>query len=91
MRSSGSECTSTSAGLKYKGHDHEKAAKHLYTVNSLMIYLAENATKFTAGEMCRDIIPAMLKPRARVEYVRKNGRRGSRQEASRHQFGLDQF
>ena len=26
-----------------------------------MIYLAENATEFTAEEMCHDIIPAMLK------------------------------
>ena len=38
-----------------------------------MIYLAENATKFTPEEMCRDIIPAMLKPRARVEYVKLGG------------------
>ena len=34
------------AGLKYEGHDHDKAAKRLYTVNNLIIYLAENATKF---------------------------------------------
>ena len=55
------------AGLTYKGHDHEKAVKCMYTVNGLMVYLAENTTKFTLEELCRDIIPAMLKPRARVE------------------------
>ena len=54
-------------GLKYKDHHHEKAVKRLYTVKNLMIYLAENATKLTPEEMCRDIIPVMLKPRARVE------------------------
>ena len=46
------------AGLTYKGHDHEKAVKCMYTVNNLMIYLAENATKFTPEEMCRGIITA---------------------------------
>ena len=60
-------------GLKYDGRNHEKAVKRVYTVNNLMIYLAENATKFTPEEMCRDIIPAMLKPRARVEYVKLGG------------------
>ena len=60
-------------GLKYNGHNHEKAIKRLYTINNLMIYLAENAPKFTPEEMCRDIIPAMLKPRARVEYVNLGG------------------
>ena len=60
-------------GLKYDGHDHEKAVMRLYTVNNLMIYLAENATKFTPEEMCRNIIPAMLKPRARVVYVKLDG------------------
>ena len=75
-RISASECTSTTAmraGLKYEGHGHENAAKHMYTVNNLMIYLAENVTKFTADEMCRNIIPVMLKPRARVEYVKLGG------------------
>ena len=60
-------------GLKYKGHDYEKAVKCLYTVNNLMIYLAENATKFTPEEMCRGIIPAIFKPRARVESVKLDG------------------
>ena len=55
------------AGLKYEGHNHKKSAKCLYTVNNLMIYLTENATEFTADQMCRDIIPAMPKPRARGE------------------------
>jgi len=36
------------AGLDYKGHDHEKAVKRIYTINNLMVYLAENATKFSA-------------------------------------------
>ena len=62
------------AGLKYKGHDHEMAAKRMYTVNNLMIYLAENATKFTAEEMCRDTTDAILKTRARVEYVKLGGK-----------------
>ena len=57
-------------GLKYEGHDHKKAVKCMYTVNNLMIYLTENATKFTAEEMHRDSIPAMFKPRVRVEYVK---------------------
>ena len=35
------------AGLKYKGYDHEKANKRMYTINKLMIYLAENVPKFT--------------------------------------------
>ena len=61
------------AGLDYKGHDHEKAVKRIYTINNLMVYLAENATKFSAEELCRDIIPACLKPRARVEYVKCGG------------------
>ena len=61
------------AGLKYEGHGHKKAAKRIYTVNNLMIYLAENATKFTAEDMCRDIILAMPKPRVRVEYVKLGG------------------
>ena len=38
-----------------------------------MIYLAENATKFTAGELCCDITPAMLKPCAQMEYVKMSG------------------
>ena len=61
-------------GLKYEGHDHKKVVKRLYTVNNLMIYLAGNATKFTPEKMCRDIIPAMLKPRARVEYIKLGGK-----------------
>ena len=60
------------AGLKYEGHDHEKAAKRLYTINNLMIYLEGNATKFAAEEMS-DIIPGMLNSRARVEYVKIGG------------------
>ena len=60
-------------GLKCEGHGHEKAVKCMYTINNLMIYLAENAKKFTPEKMCRDIIPAMLKPRARVEYVKLGG------------------
>ena len=60
-------------GLKYKDHDHEKVVKRMHTLNNLMIYLAENATKFTPEEMRRDIIPAMLKPRARVECVIMSG------------------
>ena len=59
--------------LHYQGHDHEKAVKRLYTLNNLMEYLAENATKFSPEEMCRDIIPACLKPRARVEYIKNGG------------------
>ena len=51
------------AGLKYEGHDHKKAAKRMYTINNLMVYLAENTTKFTVEEMCHDMIPAMPKPR----------------------------
>ena len=35
------------AGLKYDGQDHEKAVKCIFTINKLMIYLAENTTKFT--------------------------------------------
>jgi len=62
------------AGLSYQGHDHERAVKRLYTLNNLMEYLAENATKFSPEEMCRDIIPACLKPRARVEYVKNSGK-----------------
>ena len=58
------------AGLKYKDHDHEKAAKCVYTVNNLMIYLTENVTNFTREEMCRNITPVMLKPRTQVEYVK---------------------
>ena len=59
---------------KYEGHDQEKAVKRLYTVkNNLMIYLAENTTKFTPEEICRDITPTVLKPRARVEYVKLGG------------------
>ena len=50
------------AGLKYKDHDHGKAAKRMYMVNNPMIYLAENTTEITA-----------LKPRARVEYVKLGG------------------
>ena len=61
------------ADLKYEGNDHENATKRLYTVNNLMIYLVENAPKFTAEEMCRDITPATLKPCARVEYVKMDG------------------
>ena len=38
-----------------------------------MIYLAENATKFAAEEMFCDIIPAMLKPRAQVDYIKMGG------------------
>ena len=38
-----------------------------------MVYLTENATKFSAEELCCDIIPARLKPRARVEYVKLSG------------------
>ena len=49
--------------LKYEGHDHKKAAKRMYTINNLMVYLAENTTKFTVEEMCHDMIPAMPKPR----------------------------
>ena len=60
-------------GLKYEDHGHEKAVKRMYAVNNLMLYLAENATKFTPEEMCCDIIHAMLKPRARVEYVKLSG------------------
>ena len=33
--------------------------------------MAENATKFSAEELCREIIPATLKPRARVENVKR--------------------
>ena len=55
------------AGCKYKGPNHEKAAKRLYTVNNLMMYLTENVTKFTVEEMCCYIISAMIKPRAQVE------------------------
>ena len=58
------------ADLNYEGHDHKKAAKRMYTVNNLMIYLAKNAKDFAVEEMCRDIIPAILKPRAQVEYVK---------------------
>ena len=65
--------TAMREGLNYEGHDHEKAVKRMYMVNNFMIYLTENATKFTLEEMCRDIIPAMLKPRARVEYVKLGG------------------
>ena len=68
------------AGLKYEGHDHKKASKCIYTVNILMMYLAENAAKFTTEEMCRDIIPAMLKPRARVEYVKMGGENLNKQQ-----------
>ena len=57
------------AGLKYEGQDHKKATKLLYTVSNLMIYLADNAAKFTEEEIYRNIIPAMLKPRTQVEYV----------------------
>ena len=56
-------------GLKYEGHDHKKAVKRMYMVNNLMMYLAENSTKFTAEDICRNIISAMLEPRARVEYI----------------------
>ena len=44
------------AGLKYKGHDHEKR------VNKLMIYLAENATKLTEEESAAISSPQCSRP-----------------------------
>ena len=38
-------------GLKYEGHDHKKVATLMYTVNNLMIYLAENANKYRGGDV----------------------------------------
>ena len=35
--------------------------------------MAENVTKFSAEELCREIVPATLKQRARVDYVKKGG------------------
>ena len=65
--SSASKCAAMRMSLKYESHVHKKATKRMYTVNNPMIYLAENATKFTAEEMCRDISFSRFSTRAQVE------------------------
>ena len=50
------------ASAKYIDRDHKRAAKRLFTANNLLESLAENATKFSVEELCRDIIPTCLKP-----------------------------
>ena len=40
--------------------------------------LRVNTTKFSPEEMCGNIIPVCLKPRARVEYVKKGRESSSR-------------
>ena len=50
------------AGLNYKGHNHKRATKQLYTMNNLLEYPMENATMFSLQA-------------ARVSQVRQEKRR----------------
>ena len=52
------------AGLAYQGHDHHDMAKKLWKINDSLEFMAEEAKKFTVRELCCEIIPSMLKPRA---------------------------
>ena len=58
--------------LGYTGHDKKRVIKRLFTINNLLEYLAENATKLAQSkELCCDIIPTRFKPCARVAYNKK--------------------
>ena len=57
------------AGLSYQGHDHHDMVKKLWKINELLEFMAEDVKKFTSRELCREIIPAMLKPRAAEKYT----------------------
>ena len=58
------QCVAIRAGRTKVTATRRRPSTYTQSTTLSMIYLAENATKFTAEEMCRNIIPAMLKPRA---------------------------
>ena len=66
------QCNAMSAGLSYNCHIRKKVMKQLFTINNLLAFLSENPTIFSTKELCRDNIPACLKPGAQqVEYIKQ--------------------
>ena len=61
------------AGLTYQEQDHKRAIKRLWAINGLLKCMSENATEFSAEELCHEIVPATLTPRATVECVKRGG------------------
>ena len=57
------------AGLAYQGCDHHDMTKKLWKINKSLEFMAEEAKKFTVRELCREIIPSALKPRAEEKYL----------------------
>ena len=52
------------SGHSYQGYDHHDMVKKLWKINESLEFVAEDTKKFTSRELCREIIPATLKPRA---------------------------
>ena len=61
-------------GLSYQGHDHREAIEQLYELNKLLPFLCEDASSFDEEDFCRNVIPATLRPMARVDYIKKGGK-----------------
>ena len=60
-------------GLTYKGHDHREAIIQLFEIHDILPNLAEGGTKFDDEDFFRNIVVKTLKPRARVDCVKRGG------------------
>ena len=60
-------------GLNYKGHDHRETIVQLFEIHEILPNLAEGGTKFDDEDFFQNIIVQTLKPRARVDYVKRGG------------------
>jgi hypothetical protein len=60
--------------LHYEGQDHETAAKWLFEIDNDIELFIEEAEGFLICKMVRKIIPQMLKPQARLKYIKKGGK-----------------
>ena len=61
-------------GLSYKGHDHREAIVQLIEIHDILPNRAEGGTKFDDKDVYRNIIVQTLKPRPRVDYVKRGGK-----------------
>ena len=61
-------------GLPYQGNDHREAIEQLIKINEILPNMCEGGSRFDAKYFHRHLIVATLHEKARVEFIKQDGR-----------------
>ena len=62
-------------GLPYQDNARREAIEQLFEINKILPNMCEGGSKFHAGDFHRNIIVVTLHEKARVEFIKRGGRK----------------